>query len=103
MSMAAEVRVDPALLDKAQAVCSELRAETARDEHDIEGATADAGRGVTGWGTQRALEDLLWFWRDDLDRLGSYLTTFGDALQHTAAAYRRSDQASVDLFDIRGR
>ena len=101
--MAAEVRVDPALLDKARAVCGDLRTATARDEHDVEGATTDAGRGVAGWATQRALEDLLWFWRDDTDRLGKYLTTFGDALQHTAEAYRRSDQASAGLFDIRGR
>jgi hypothetical protein len=102
-SMAAEVKVDPALLDRAHGVCSDLRAECARDEHDVEGTTTDAGRGLAGWGTQKALENLLWFWRDDITRLGAYLDKFGNALQQTGAAYRESDQASADLFDIRGR
>jgi hypothetical protein len=31
------------------------------------------------------------------------LDTFGEALHETAGDYRRSDQASVDRFDIRGR
>ena len=59
--MGAEVRVEPALLEQAQQVCEELRAEVTRDEHDVEGATQDAMRGLAGWGTQRALEDLLWW------------------------------------------
>ena len=101
--MGAEVRVEPALLEQAQQVCAELRAEVTRDEHDVEGATQDAWRGLAGWGTQRALEDLLWWWRDDAAKLGKYLTTFGTALHDTASDYRASDHASADLFDIRGR
>ena len=101
--MAAEVRVDPELLRKAQQVCSDLHAEVAADEHEIDAVTVDAARGVAGWGMQRALEDLVWWWRDDLTRLGGYLDTFGDALAQAAAAYERSDHASMDLFDIRGR
>lgn len=101
--MTAEVRVDPALLDRAQAECEQLRAAVTRDEHDVEGATTDAARGLAGWSSQRALEDLLGWWRDDAAKLARYLDTFGEALHETAGDYRRSDHASVDRFDIRGR
>ena len=101
--MGAEVRVEPALLDKAQQVCESLHAEVARDELGIDAVTEDAARGLAGWVMQRALGDLVWWWRDDLDKLGRYLDVFGDALHQAAEAYRQSDHASQDLFDIRGR
>lgn len=101
--MAAEVRVEPALLDRAQRVCESLRAEVARLEPGIAGVTEDAARGVAGWVMQRALADMAWWWSDDLAKLSKYLDTFGEALHQTALAYRHSDHASQDLFDIRGR
>lgn len=101
--VAGEVRVEPALLDRAQQVCVTLREQVAADGHGVEDVTTEAARGLPGWATQRALEDLAWWWRDDLTRLGGYLDKFGAALHQTAAAYRSSDHASVDLFDIRGR
>jgi hypothetical protein len=101
--MGAEVRVEPALLDKAQQLCESMHAEVARDELGIDAVTEDAARGLAGWVMQRALGDMVWFWRDDLSKLGTYLDTFGNALHHAARAYRQSDQASQDLFDIRGR
>ena len=58
---------------------------------------------MSGWYTQRALDDLLWWWRDDVTKLGGYLDTFGGALQACANDYRRADRASVWNFDIRGR
>ncbi len=101
--MAAEVSVEPALLERAQQVCESLRDQMASSEHGVEDVTTDAARGLAGWGTQRALEDLAWWWHDDLTRLSGYLNKFGAALHQTAAAYRVSDQAGRDLFDIRGR
>jgi hypothetical protein len=102
-AMGAEVQVDPAVLTRAQQACEKLAAEWAADEHDVEGATITAAQGVAGWVTQRALEDLRWYWDDDRAKLSSYLNTLGAALAHTADAYRVSDHASADLFDIRGR
>jgi hypothetical protein len=60
-------------------------------------------RGLSCWYTRRALEDLLWWWRDDLSKLGKYLDTFGGALEACARDYAHTDKASADHFDIRGR
>jgi hypothetical protein len=99
----ADVRVEPALLERAQTVCEELGAEARRDAYDTDGAMQDAARGLGGWQTSRSLEDLMWWWHDYRAKLGHYVETFGGALHETAAAYRQADSASRDLCDIRGR
>ncbi|MDT4987443.1 MAG: hypothetical protein QOI74_1537, partial [Micromonosporaceae bacterium] len=68
LGVADEVRVDPAVLRTGARVCGELHAALTRDEAGIEGATTDAARGLEGWYTKRALEDLLWWLRDDSGR-----------------------------------
>jgi hypothetical protein len=99
----ADVRVEPALLERAQVVCAEMRDEVTRNSGDAESAMQDGMRGLPGWQTRRTLEDLSWWWRDYASRLGGYLDQFGSALDRTATAYRDADEASRDLFDIRGR
>jgi hypothetical protein len=101
--VADEVRVDPSVLRAGTRVCGDLHAEVIRDEAGIEGATTDAARGLSGWYTKRALEDLLWWWRDDLSKLGGYLDKFGGALEACACDYEHIDKASADNFDIRSR
>ena len=99
----ADVRVEPALLERAQGVCEELRDEVARDEYATEGAMQDGMRSLPGWQMQRTLEELMWWWHDYSVKLAGYLDKFGAALHETASAYRQADDASQDLFDIRGR
>jgi hypothetical protein len=101
--VADEIRVDPPVLEAGARACGDLHAELVRDEAGIESATIDAARALTGWYTRRALEDLLWWWRDDLTKLGGYLDKFGGALQACANDYQHADRASAWNFDIRGR
>lgn len=99
----ADVRVEPALLERAQTVCDQLRGEVTRNENDTESAMQNGMRGLPGWQTQRTLEDLLWWWHDYAGKLGGYLDKLGSALDQTATAYRNADEASRGLFDFRGR
>lgn len=101
--MTGEVRVDPHVLVTSARACEAVRASVGRDLADVEPETVDAARGLSGWYTQRALEDLVWWWHDDLDKLGRYLDTFAQALQTVGRDYQASDHASVERFDIRGR
>lgn len=99
--MVDEVRVDPSVLRRATAACGDLHAEVSRDEVGIEGATAAALAGLPGWLARSALEQLLWWWRDDLAKAGSYLDKFGAALDTCARDYEHSDRANAENFDIR--
>lgn len=101
--MASEMRADPHVLKTSAAACEALRGSVGRNLADVEPETVDAARGLSGWYTQRALEDLVWGWHDDLDKLGRYLDTFAQALQTVGRDYQVSDHASVERFDIRGR
>jgi hypothetical protein len=101
--LANEVHVDPTVLAAAAKACDGLRDSLSHDVADVEPETIDAARGLPGWYTKRALEDLLWWWRDDLTKLGRYLDTFSGALQTAGHDYQVSDHSSVDRFDFRGR
>jgi hypothetical protein len=101
--VADEVRVDPHVLETAVGVCGDLHAEVTRDEAGVEPATVAAAHGLPGWYTNRALEDLVWWWRDDLTKLGTYLDRLGEAFHACALDYGHADRASAGNFDIRGR
>lgn len=96
--MPGEVRVDPAVLDAKAGASADLRGALSKDVTDVEPETARAAKSLAGWSTGRAVEDLLWFWRDDLTRLGSSLDAITAGLTACARDYRHSDRASADNF-----
>jgi hypothetical protein len=93
-----EVRVDPSVLDRAASACDGLRVELTSDEADVEPATTGAMSGLAGWGIRGALDQVLWWWRDDLTKLGGYLDGYGDALRGCARDYRVTDRADSGRF-----
>jgi len=51
-----------------------------------------------GWQTQRALRELVQKQGEDLSKLASRYTAIAEALEATAIAYRRNENANVALF-----
>ena len=98
-----EVRVEPAVLETASRVCEDLRARLRRGVQDVEPGTESAVSGLPGWHTREALEELMWTWREDFQKLSGYLETLADALRAAAKDYRHTDEANAAHFDIRGR
>jgi hypothetical protein len=97
-----EVRVDPALLDAGARVSADLRGALSKDVIDVEPETVGAAQQLAGWSTGRAAEDLIWFWRDDLTKLGARLDALASGLAACARDYRHSDRASADHFRMFG-
>lgn len=100
--MATEVQVDPAVLEAMARVAGDLQAAVRTDVTDVEPETAAAARALTGWQTGRAIEALMWWWRDDLTRLSGRLGVISDGLMLCARDYRYSDQASAQNFRLLG-
>lgn len=96
--MADEVRADPQLLRAKAQACLDLRGSMNSSLSDVEPETVAADRGLNGWFTQRALQQLLWWHRDDVAKLGTELQELADALGRCAADYQHSDHASEDYF-----
>ena len=93
-----EVRVEPARLTAAAQVCRDARDGLGRAVSDVEPETIAADKGLNGWASQRALQDLLGWWRDDLSKLGKRLDATAEGLTACADAYARSDAASAGTF-----
>ena len=93
-----EVRVEPAILAGRAGIVRELQAALTSAVADVEPETSSAVHGVRGWQSGRALECLLWRWKDDLGALGGHLGRLADALDSCARDYRFSDTASADAF-----
>ncbi|PZM88444.1 MAG: hypothetical protein DIU79_16865 [Actinobacteria bacterium] len=98
-----EVRVDPAVLERAARVCDDMRAQVRVRRSGITADTEEAASGLPGWQTRRALEELSWAWGDDLRKLAGYLEKYGEALRGCARDYRHTDVANAARLDIRGR
>ncbi|HEX6685315.1 MAG TPA: hypothetical protein VF062_21165 [Candidatus Limnocylindrales bacterium] len=106
--MAQETRVNPPILDAGARVCEDLRGEigqavanappTGALMRDVVPATEHAAGGLPGWLTQRALQVLLQKQGDDMSRLSRRFTAIAEALQATADAYRRNENANAALF-----
>lgn len=100
--MADEVRADPQLLRAKAQSCLDLHGSLRSSLSDVEPETVAADRGLSGWQTQAALQQLLWWHRDDVAKLGTELQDMADALGRCAADYEHTDQASADHFtDVR--
>lgn len=97
-AMSDEVRVDPSVLNAGATVCRDVRAGIGSRVSDVEPETVAAQDGLPGWSTARALKDLTWWWRDDLDRLGKRLGSTADALDACATDYTTTDRANADHF-----
>lgn len=91
------------MLETSARVCGDLRDQVGQDGRDVAPETEAAMSGLPGWQTRQALESMLDAWTDDITGLGRYLESLGDALDGCAHAYRYTDHANADLFDIRGR
>ena len=106
--MAEETRVDPAILDGGARVSRDLRGElgeavangppTGGLMRDVVPATEHAAGGLQGWLTRRALQELLQKQGDDMSRLSRRLAAIAEALEASAAAYRRNEKANTVLF-----
>jgi len=92
-------QVDPSTLVVGAAACRDLRGSMGTGLADVEAGSTTAQAGLAGWRTRRALEELLWWWRDDLDRLGRRLDATADALEACARGYRNADEVGQDSFD----
>jgi uncharacterized protein YukE len=99
--LADEVRVDPSVLRAGARACSDLRNELSRDEADVEDSTESAASALSGWYTGDAVEQLLWWYRENLSGTAKYLGKFGDALESSARDYEHTDRANAWNFDIR--
>ena len=106
--MAQETRIDPRLLDTGARASRDLRSEigeavangppTGGLMRDVVPATEQAAGGLPGWLTRKALQELLQKQGDDMSRLSRRMAAIAQALEASAAAYRRNEDANVDLF-----
>jgi hypothetical protein len=96
--MSSEVRVDPARLESAARVTESLRESLRSGLTDVEPETMQAARDLAGWRTGRSVEDLAWWWRDDLAKLDRRLDALADGLSWCARDYRYTDHASAENF-----
>ncbi|HZM81934.1 MAG TPA: type VII secretion target [Candidatus Limnocylindrales bacterium] len=96
--MANEVRVDPELLRAGGRACRAVGDGIGRSVSDVEPETVGAQKALPGWATAKALNDVLWWWRDDLEKLEKRLDATADALEACAQDYRTTDQANADHF-----
>lgn len=98
MTPAGEVRVDPDKLRTAGLACGDLRDTLGHSIADVEPETVAAKRALPGFLMQNALQDVLWWWRDDLTRFGKRLDATADALEACARDYEQADHASASHF-----
>jgi hypothetical protein len=106
--VAQETRIDPMILDAATRVSRDLRSQigeavangppTGGIMRDVVPATEHAAGGLQGWLTRRALLELLQKQGDDMSRLSRRLGAMAEALEASAAAYRRNENANAALF-----
>ena len=96
--MADEVRVDPAVLRSAASRCRDLHGGLNASLSDVEPETVAADSGLPGWQTRQALRDLLWWWRDDLKKLGARLESVAGALDRSALDYEHTDHTNAAYF-----
>jgi hypothetical protein len=119
--VAQETRINPPILEAGARASRALRSEIGepvrngpprgavmRDVIPATERAADGLRGPSGqpdspsnrvgWQTRGALTDLLQKQGEDLSRLASRFTAIAEALEATAAAYRRNENANTGLF-----
>jgi hypothetical protein len=105
--VAQETRIDPPILDTGARVCRDLRSEIGEAANgpptgglmrDVVPATEHAAGGLPGYLTRRALQQLLQKQGDDMSRLSRRLTAIAEALESSAAAYSRNENANTALF-----
>lgn len=118
-----ETRVSPPVLEAAARTARALRAEIGEPMNnplgpprggvmrDVIPASESASNGLRspagqtdsasrrpGWQTARALRDLVQKQGEDLTKLGNRYTAIAEALDATATAYRRNENANLALF-----
>jgi hypothetical protein len=106
--VAQETRIDPPILDAAARASRDLRSElgeavtnrppTGPLMRDVVPATEHAAGGLAGWMTHRALQELLQKQGDDMSRLSRRLAGIAEALDASAASYRRNENANTALL-----
>ncbi|WP_223874481.1 MULTISPECIES: type VII secretion target [Salinispora] len=96
--MSDEVRVDPLALDSQARVAEDVAAALEHDLIDVEPESVQAVQDLSEWRTGRAVEDLVWFWRDDLKKLTGQVNGVAEGLRQCARDYRHTDTASADHF-----
>lgn len=96
--MSPDVRVDPAILESAGRSADGLRQAVADELADVEPETAQVAKELGGWLTGSASDQLLRWWREDLDGLTARLDHMAEGLGLCARDYRHSDHASADNF-----
>ncbi|GAB3808648.1 hypothetical protein [Micromonospora zhanjiangensis] len=97
-----EIRVEPAVLDAGALAMVDLRETLLKDVTDVTPETEQAARDLAGWSTALAVENLLWFWRDDLRKLAAQFESGTDGLRGCARDYRQTDHASAEHFRAAG-
>jgi hypothetical protein len=100
--------VDPRILETGARVCHGLRGElgepvtggppTGGMMRDVVPATEHAAAGLAGWLTRRAMQELLRKQGDDMSRLSRRMQAIAEALESSAAAYRRNEASNSALF-----
>lgn len=65
---------------------------------DVVPSTQQAAGGLVNWLTERALKSLLDKFGDDLSRLSKRMDAVASALDTSAEAYRRNENANAALF-----
>lgn len=63
--MSDEVCVDPLALDSQARVAEDVAAVLEHDLIDVEPESVQAVQDLSEWRTGRAVEDLVWLWRDE--------------------------------------
>lgn len=107
--MARDTRVAPPVLEAGVRESRRIRDEIGRPAspsgpptggvmRDVVPTTQHAADGLRKWLTERALRDLLQSQGDDLSRLSRRMEAIARALESSAAAYQRNEDANSALF-----
>jgi hypothetical protein len=107
--VAQETRVAPHILVNGAGESRKLREAIGRPQQtagpptggvmrDVVPATQQAAGALGNWLTEKALKSLLETFGDDLSRLGRRMEAVGSALDASAEAYRRNENANAALF-----
>jgi hypothetical protein len=96
--MSNEVRMDPELLRTGGRACRAVGDGIGRSVSDVEPETVGAQKALPGRVTANALNDLLWWRRDDLTKLEQRLDATAEVLEACAQDYQTTDQADADHF-----
>jgi hypothetical protein len=98
ITLGAETRVDPGVLDGLSRTVHELGDDLDRCVGWLDPDPGAAVSALRGFESAGALERLHLAWEDSAKGFGRYLRSMGDALEACARDYRHTDRAAAGNF-----